>query len=73
MKHTLKHSNPELAEISALVDRVRMPEYERLRAQAHLERAIVIADLLARAASGIRAAANALVVRPLHRIRARTA
>jgi len=73
MKDTLKHSNPELAEISALVDRVRMPEYERLRAQAHLERAIVIADLLARAASGIRAAANALVVRPLHRIRARTA
>lgn len=73
MKRTLRNYNADLAEISSLVDRVRMPEYERLRAKAHLERAIVIADLLARAASGIRAAANALVVRPLHRIRTRIA
>ena len=57
----------------ALVARVRMPDYERLRAQAHLERAEAIADLIARAAASLRSVTKNLVVRPLHRAFERTA
>lgn len=67
MRQRLSKPNPELAEISALLDRVRMPEYQRLLARAHLERAEAVAELIARAASAMRSAAKALVVRPLHR------
>jgi len=67
MRHTLSRSNPRVAEISALLERVRMPDYERLRAQAHLERAEAIADLIARAAAAIRAGTRKLVVRPRNR------
>jgi hypothetical protein len=44
-----------------------MPEYERLRARAHLERAEAIAELFARAATAVRSATRKLVARPLHR------
>jgi hypothetical protein len=67
MRHRLSKPDAELAEISALVDRVRMPQYERIRAQAHLERAAAIAELLARAATAVRSVARKLVARPLHR------
>ena len=73
MRYTLGRTNPELAELSALVARVRMPDYERLRAQAHLERAEAIADLIARAAASLRSVTKNLVVRPLHRAFERTA
>jgi len=73
MRHRPSKTNPELAEISALLERVRIPDYERLRAQAHLERAAVIAGLIARAIAAVRSLASTLAVRLSHRGRERTA
>jgi len=67
MRYSVSKTNPARAEISALLDRVRMPEYERIRAQAHMERAEAIAVLIERASAAMRSAAKSLVVRPIHR------
>lgn len=58
---------------SAIRDRlqeVRLSEYDRLVAEAHLARAEAIADLIARAIEAVRGAARALLSRPWRRIAA---
>jgi hypothetical protein len=73
MTDRLSKTSAEPAEISALLDRVQMPDYERLSAQAHLARAEAIADLMVRAGSAMRSLARAFVARLPHRPRERTA
>ena len=73
MKHTIRESNPEMDNISALLDRVRMSDYQRLQAQASLERGQAIADLVARGTAAIRSLAGSLLVRFSHRTRERAA
>ena len=68
MQYRLSKPNPEVAQLAALLERVRMPEYERLRARAHLDRAEAVADLLARAWTAVRSMSSAFVVRPIHRL-----
>jgi cell division septum initiation protein DivIVA len=67
MNDTLRDSKADLDELSALLARVRMPEYRRLQAQASLERAQAIADLLVRTARAVRSLASALRTRLLPR------
>lgn len=73
MKHTIRDCKSEMAEISALLDKVRMPEYERLRARAQLERAEAIGRLIQRAASAIGSLIRVAAARLTHRTRERTA
>lgn len=73
MRHTAKDSKSDREEISALLDRVRMPEYERIRVRAQLERAQAIGELIHRAASAIRSLIRAASARLSHRARERTA
>lgn len=73
MKHTPKGHKSEIDELSVLLNRVRMPEYERMRVRAQLERAQAIGELLQRAASAVRSLIRAAAARLSHRARERTA
>ena len=54
-------------DLSARLDDIRMPAYERLTARAHLARAEEISDLLVAAIRALQSAANALTPRRLRR------
>jgi len=60
----------DMAFLYRRLDEVRMGEYERIRAKAHLERAEAVADFVA--AVGARASRlfRKLVVRPVRRVAA---
>jgi hypothetical protein len=53
MTNKISKSNDDLAYFNGRLDEVRMTSHERLRAKAHLARAEAMADLVARAISGI--------------------
>jgi siroheme synthase len=76
MKTKLKKSNdhPKMDSTDLLIRErlreVRMGEYERIVAQAHLARAEAIAELLVRAAALAKKAVRGVLGRPLGRITA---
>ena len=65
MRNDLKRS--KVCDLSARLDDIRMPAYERLTASAHLARAEAISDLIVAAIRVLRSAANALRPRRLRR------
>ena len=67
MKTTLNRTNSDRDLLRVRLDEINMPSYERLIAQAHLQRAEVITDLIVAIARKVKALAKALVVRPLRR------
>lgn len=67
MKTMLNRTNSDRDLLRARLDEIVMPSYERLTAQAHLERAEVIADLIVAVARKVKALTKALVVRPVLR------
>jgi len=67
MKTKLNRTNADRDILRARLDAINMPSYERLTAQAHLERAEVIADLIVAVARKVKALTQALVVRPVRR------
>ena len=54
-------------DLSARLDDIQMPAYERLTARAHLARAEEISDLIVAAIRALRSIANALTPRRLRR------
>jgi len=67
MKTTLNRTNSDRELLRARLDEIVMPSYERLTAQAHLERAEVISDLIVAVARKVKALTQSLVVRPWRR------
>lgn len=67
MERKLNRTNRELGTLIERLKEVRMPEYERLAAEAHLARAEAIADLLVRAAGTLKAVARRRVIEPVRR------
>lgn len=68
MKTRLNRTNADLDFLRARLNEIEMPSYERLTAQAHLERAEVLTDLIVAFARKMKALTNALVVRPMRRV-----
>ena len=70
MKHDRKS---DLDFLFRRLDEIRMSDYERIRAKAHLERAAAVADLLAGAGAAIGRLYRRLFTRPTRRrVRAST-
>ena len=67
MKVMLNRTNADRELLRTRLDEIVMPSYERLTAQAHLERAEVIADLIIAVARMVKALTQSLVVRPWRR------
>lgn len=67
MEMRLNKTNSDLDPLIKRLKEIRMPEYERLIAEAHLARAEAIADLLVRAAQGFKALARKVVLEPARR------
>lgn len=67
MEKKLNRTNPERDLLRARLNAISMPSYERLIAQAHLERAEVLTDLIVAVARKVKALTKALVVRPVRR------
>ena len=65
MSNELKRA--KACDLSARLDDIRMPAYERLTARAHLARAEEISDLIVAAIRALQSVANALIPRRLRR------
>ena len=61
-------SKSQQATITARLAAVRMAGHDRVHAEAQLARAEAMAELLARAASGLARLTRTLVIRPLQRL-----
>lgn len=68
METRLNRTNADRELLRARLDEIVMPSYERLIAQAHLERAEVIADLIIAVVRKLKALTHWLVVRPVRRV-----
>ena len=65
MSNELKRAKAN--DLSARLDEIQMPAYERLTARAHLARAEEISDLIVAAIRALRSVAKALSTRRLRR------
>lgn len=64
------HKKSDIEFLLRRIDEVRMGEYERMRAKAHLARAEAVADFLVAAAGALGRIFRRLVVRPIRRVTA---
>jgi hypothetical protein len=69
MRNELKSANA--CDLSARLDDIQMPAYERLTARAHLARAEAISDLIVAAVRALQSLAKVLSTRRLRRSLAR--
>jgi len=67
VKMKLNRTNADRELLRARLEEINMPSYERLIAQAHLERAEVLSDLIVAVARKVKAVTKLLVVRPVRR------
>ena len=70
MKQRVSRSKRDLALLNARLDKIRMSEYERLRAKAGLAQAEAVADFIFGATNAIRRLLKTRVICPIRRLAA---